>query len=39
MNGGKRLAIIMKQFRARVKYGITKGKPAICDVVPKGSKR
>jgi hypothetical protein len=27
MNGGKRLAIIMKQFRARSRYGITKGRP------------
>jgi hypothetical protein len=29
MSGKKSLAIIMKQFRARNRYGITKGKPAI----------
>jgi hypothetical protein len=27
MSGGKRLAIIMKQFKAKGKYGITKGRP------------
>jgi hypothetical protein len=29
MSGKKRLAIIMKQFKAISRYGITKGRPTV----------